>query len=253
MPEPQPDDQPPRLYGDLAGWYHLLTAPAEYAEEAAFYTSVVRAANADARTLLELGCGGGNNASFMKHDFSLTLCDRSAAMIEVSRSINPECEHLVGDMRTLRLRREFDVVFIHDAIMYLLHQTEIEQTLVTAFAHARPGGGVVVIAPDCVRENFRESTRTGGHDGDRRSLRYLEWIFDADPSDTLCQAEFTYLLREDGRPLQVIHDPHTFGLFPRALWLQTFADAGLTGVRSLQAPSDQADQPGAEVFVGIRP
>ena len=73
----------------------------------------------DARTLLELGSGGGNNASHLKTRFDCTLTDISPEMLALSRSLNPECEHLEGDMRTLRLGREFDVVFIHDAISYL--------------------------------------------------------------------------------------------------------------------------------------
>ena len=36
MSEPA-EPAPPRLYADLAGWYHLLTAPADYAEEAEIY------------------------------------------------------------------------------------------------------------------------------------------------------------------------------------------------------------------------
>lgn len=32
-----------RLYGDLAGWFHLLTAPADYLEEAAIYRRVLEA------------------------------------------------------------------------------------------------------------------------------------------------------------------------------------------------------------------
>src|SRR3972149_1508073 len=59
-------------------------------------------------TVLELGSGGGNNASHMKAHFKLTLVDRSPAMLAVSRALNPECEHLEGDMRTLRLGRGFD-------------------------------------------------------------------------------------------------------------------------------------------------
>jgi len=35
-------------------------------------------------------------------------------MLELSRTINPELEHLVGDMRTIRLGRTFDAVLIHD-------------------------------------------------------------------------------------------------------------------------------------------
>jgi hypothetical protein len=32
----------PRLYHDLAGWFHLMTAPEDYSEEADFYQSVGR-------------------------------------------------------------------------------------------------------------------------------------------------------------------------------------------------------------------
>jgi len=40
-------------------------------------------------------------------------------MLELSRTINPEAEHILGDMRTLRLGRTFDAVLIHDAICYM--------------------------------------------------------------------------------------------------------------------------------------
>ena len=68
--------------------------------------------------MLELGCGGGSLAFHFKAQLQLTLTDRSAAMLEVSRAMNPECEHVLGDMRTLNLGREFDRVFLHDAVMY---------------------------------------------------------------------------------------------------------------------------------------
>jgi hypothetical protein len=52
-------DQMPRLYGDLAGWFHLVTAPADYAVEAAEYERIILEEAPGARTLLELGSGGG--------------------------------------------------------------------------------------------------------------------------------------------------------------------------------------------------
>src|SRR6266852_1490973 len=52
-------DPAPRLYSEFASWFHLLTAPAEYAGEAAFYRQALIAASASPlRTLLELGSGG---------------------------------------------------------------------------------------------------------------------------------------------------------------------------------------------------
>src|SRR5215211_162722 len=103
----------PRLYTDLADWFHLLTPPQEYGEEAAFYLRVLReAASTPPRTLLELGAGGGNNAWHYKHHLEqVVLTDLSAPMLALSRRLNPELEHIQGDMRTLRLGRVFDAVF----------------------------------------------------------------------------------------------------------------------------------------------
>ena len=107
------------MYEDLAAWWPLLSPPSEYREEAADLLSRLGIADGSpSATLLELGSGGGSLAFHLKRHFSLTLTDRSPAMLAVSREVNPECEHLVGDMRSLRLGREFDFVLIHDAIMY---------------------------------------------------------------------------------------------------------------------------------------
>src|SRR5688500_16495829 len=100
------NDRPaPKLYTELADWFHLLTAPSEYADEAEQFRSLIREASPDARTVLELGSGGGNNAWHLKNHFEMTLTDLSEQMLELSRTINPECEHIAGDMRELRLGR----------------------------------------------------------------------------------------------------------------------------------------------------
>ena len=39
-------------------------------------------------TVLELGSGGGNNASYLKSRFSMVLVDPSLGMLEVSRSFS---------------------------------------------------------------------------------------------------------------------------------------------------------------------
>src|SRR5512142_3025896 len=131
----------PALYRELAGWFHLLTAPEDYTEESALYTkTIVGACATPPRTLLELGSGGGNNASHMKAHFQMTLTDLSAEMLDVSRRLNPECEHIQGDMRSVRLGRLFDAVFIHDAISYMLTEADLARAIETAYIHCRPGG-----------------------------------------------------------------------------------------------------------------
>jgi SAM-dependent methyltransferase len=216
------------MYSDLAPWFHLLTHPSDYTDEAAFVSRVVDdVGDGQARTLLELGSGGGNNASHLKRRFECTLTDISPEMLALSRTLNPECEHLEGDMRTLRLGRTFDVVFIHDAISYLTTEEDLRQAIETAFAHVRPGG-VVILTPDATTEIFKPTTDHGGHDGDDgRSLRYLEWTHDVQPGTSTYVTDFAIIARGPGDELRVVHDRHTLGLFPRATWERLIADVGL--------------------------
>ena len=101
----------PRLYGDLAKWWPLLSAPEDYAEEAGVFREVLcGAAHFPISTILELGSGGGNNASHLKAHFEMTLVDKSPGMLKVSRKLNPECDHHLGDMRTIRLGISYDAV-----------------------------------------------------------------------------------------------------------------------------------------------
>jgi SAM-dependent methyltransferase len=218
-----------KLYTELAGWWPLMSPPEDYVEEAAFYTTTLEhACRVPPRTLLELGSGGGNNASHMKQHFErVTLVDPSEGMLAHSRALNPECEHVAGDMRTIRLGRLYDCVFVHDAVSYMTTETELRQAMATAFVHCAPGGAAL-FAPDAVTETFAPGTDHGGHDGGSRSIRYLEWSWDPDPADTTSVADYVFALREADGSLRVVHDRHVQGLFPRAAWLRLLGDAGFT-------------------------
>jgi SAM-dependent methyltransferase len=241
----------PKLYDQLASWWPLLSQPADYAEEAAFYArNLLAVGDQPASTLLELGSGGGNNASHLKRQFEMVLVDPSPGMLAVSRELNPECEHVRGDMRTVRLGRQFDRVFIHDAIVYMTTTRDLRRAIETAFEHCRPGGAAL-FAPDHVRENFRPGTDHGGHDGEDRGLRYVEWTWDPDPTDTTYVVDYAYLLRENDRPMRVEHDRHIEGLFARDEWLQLLSDVGF--MPQIMPFEHTELEPGwYEVFLGVK-
>jgi len=235
-----------KLYGKLADWYHLLTAPEDYAEEAEFARkTLLDAGGAAIRTVLELGSGGGNNAFHLKSAFSVTLTDISKPMLDQSRKINPECEHIAGDMRTLRLGREFDAVFVHDALTYMTTPEDLGQCMATALAHCRRSG-VGLFMPDYVKERFISGVHHGGHDGDGRSLRFFEWTFDPDPADRTYTVDFVIMLREGNSPVHVEHDHHVNGLFSRDEWIELLRKAGFAEARMVEDPY------GREVFVARR-
>ncbi len=237
------------LYSELAPWYLLITARHEYLEEAEAYERALLDAAPQARTLLELGAGAGNNAYHLKRRFTCTLTDLSPAMLAQSAAQNPECEHLVGDMRTLRLGRLFDAVFVQDAVCYLLTEDDLRLAIETAFVHCRPGGAAL-FAPDYVRETFRPGTECGGNDGeDGRAARYLEWVSQAEPGATTYHVDYAYVLR-DGDSVRVVHERHVEGLFPRATWLRLLEEAGFR-VHLGTRPRDETELD--EIFVAVRP
>lgn len=190
--------------------------------------------------------GGDEETGLFRPRLVATQLDSSAAMLAVSRRLNPDCQHVEGDMRSVRLvGRRFGGVLIHDAIMYMATEHDLAQAMETCFIHCRPGGASLFV-PDYVRETFLPTTRHGGHDGGDHSLRYPEWAWDPKPSDSICVVDFAYLLRDTDNAMQVEHDRHICGLFQRADWLRLLSAVGFW-------PKGLQDPWGREVFLAVKP
>jgi SAM-dependent methyltransferase len=242
----------PRLYCDLAAWYTLLTPVGDYVEEAAFYRRLFEIhCQRPPQTLLDLGSGGGHNAAHLKATLACTLVDLAPAMLELSRRLNPECEHVQGDMRTVRLGRVFDCVLVHDAVSYMASRTDLERAIATTFEHTAPGG-VALFQPDFVAETFETGTETGGSDAHGRGLRYLEWRWIPESTPETYVTDMAYLLRDESGAIEVRHDRHVMGLFSRAVWLELIAKAGFAPLALPFEHSSYSDT-GHEVFLGLRP
>jgi len=245
-------DNLPILYRDLADWWPLLSTPKDYTEEAEFYARTIKnACSFVPATLLELGSGGGNNASHMKAHFQSTLVDLSPGMLKVSRQLNPECNHIEGDMRTVRLGKTFDAVFVQDAVMYMQTKEDLYQVLETAFIHC-VAGGAVLLAPDFTKETFQPSTQHGGHDGEGRSLRYIDWVWDPNESDITYLSIMVYVLREGIDQVSCIPDRHVLGLFGQKDWLSMMTRVGFQ-TKCLPFEHSEIVPGSVHVFLGIKP
>jgi SAM-dependent methyltransferase len=236
-----------RVYSDLAEWWPLISPPEEYAEEAAHLAAVFGTAEIPVREVLDLGSGGGGVAVHLKHRLALTLVDLSGEMLAVSRRLNPESEHIRGDMRTMRLGRTFDAVLVHDAIDYMTSEDDLRQVIGTAFAHCRPGG-IAVFVPDHVADTFSAVTGSGGGGSDAagRQASFREWTWDPDPADDWVQAEYEFVLRAADSSVQVVRETHRLGAFSRATWLRLLADAGFQTATTQDPGDDAATGPGAD-------
>ena len=163
---------------------------------------------------------GGNNASHLSEHYACTLSDISPQMLTLSQGLNPGCEHVLGDMRTVRLGRTFDIVFVHDAIAVHGHRDRSARLPRDGLRappprrrralRARPHAGVV----PCPRPTTGATTgQTGGacaissghanRAAGRRDVR-----------GGLRRARLGAR-----RPTEIVHDHHVEGLFPVHTWL----------------------------------
>jgi len=215
-----------RLYGDLAHLWPLVSPPSDYADEAPNWSQVLRERLGPGRhTLLELGCGGGHLLFHLTADFEATAVDISPEMLKNSMRLNPSVDHHLGDMRTVRLGRTFRAVIIHDAVDYMLTESDLRAAFATAAAHLEQGG-VLIVTPDDFRETFRDcrvSSET--HSQGTWDLTLIQFDHDPDPSDTMTETLMAFLVRDGGR-LTLELDRHILGLFPTATWLSLMDEAG---------------------------
>jgi len=250
-----PGDEPAtyRLYGDLADWWPVISPPSEYAQEAAYLAAVLDSTAAVAvHEVLDLGGGGGHVAVHLKDRFDVTVVDISAEMLAASLRLNPECRHLLGDMRTVRLDRDFDAVLVHDAIDYVTGRDDLARVIETAYAHCRPGG-IAVFVPDYLGDDFSEvaGASGGGSDASGRQAGFTERTWDPDPSDDWVQAEYVFTLRAADDAEEVVTETHRLGAFSRRTWLRLLTGAGFVpgaGFAERALPGRAPDH----LFVGHR-
>ncbi|MDZ4724073.1 MAG: class I SAM-dependent methyltransferase [candidate division Zixibacteria bacterium] len=215
-----------RLYDEFAYLYPLISGPEAYADEAQLWKNVLCEKLGPGRhTMIEMGVGGGFNLSHFIQDFDATGSDLSEKMVNVSQKFNPGIPHVVGDMRTMRIGKQFKAVLIHDAICYMLTEDDLRQTFVTAHEHLEPGG-FLLTAPDYFKETFtdgmvRHNTMSDG----TTTLTHLEYEYDLDPNDTVNEMLIHYLIRKDGK-LRVERDLHVLGLFSVETWHRLLTETG---------------------------
>ena len=228
-----------RLYTDLAYLWPVISPPEEYAEEASYWRQALwdRLGPGEHR-ILELGVGGGHNLSHLASDFRATAVDISPEMLALSMKLNPGVQHHLGDMRSVRLGRTFDGVLIHDAISYMLTEDDLRATFAAAKIHLRPGG-LLLVAPDWVREVFKGTTVLNWfrQKGDV-AVTVQEYLHDPDPGDTEVESIFTYTINESGIQ-RVEQDTHVTGLFPESTWIRLMEQTGFE-VETLSLPADDS-------------
>ncbi len=215
-----------RLYKDLAWLWPLWENLDIYRKESQEIVKLIRKhSKIKVRTLLDIGCGGGKNASQFKKYFKVTGIDISKQMLRNAKKLNPECKFKIADMRNFDLKKQFDSVFINDAHNYMISQRDLLKVFKMAYKHLKPGG-VMVVHPDQTKSTFKQnSTHLWRSKRGNMDITFIENDYDPNPKDNTFKSTFVFLIRKKGK-LRIEHDYHTGGIFALNTWRKLLKQAG---------------------------
>jgi len=144
-----------QVFGDYSRYYNLFYRDKNYSAEVNYVVGLIEQYCFGVRTLLDLGCGTGRHASLLaKHGYSVAGVDRSEEMLDLAlrqlatisaedagRDIRSALSFHLGDIRTIRLRRTYDVVLsLFHVISYQAANDDLLKVFATVREHLEPGG-----------------------------------------------------------------------------------------------------------------
>ena len=225
-----------QLYSTLAPYYSILNPNGVYDTEVWHYMNVFEQKLGSIQKIIEFGSGVGAFAESLPTHLKVTLVDLSQDMLFESQKRNPNKKHVCSDIRNVSIEQIddlVDVVFLHDAVMYLTTEDDLYKTFQSAKKCLR-NGGILLVVPDVFEEDFEEHFLAGGEDGfvenQHVSVRLTEWHWRNLEDPNRIFVEFSLMIRHENQPVQHVHETHVMGLFSQEQYIQHLQKAGFTDI-----------------------
>lgn len=216
-----------KLYSDLAWLWSEVTPVGTYTNEAQDLLDIVTSAlSHPPKSILELGAGGGyllHDLQTLYPDIEVTLVDLKSDMLHEAKQRNPKARLVQGDMTTLNLSEQFDVVLLHDAVMYLRNRSAVSAVLNVMHRHVSERG-VAVIVPDVCKETFEERILTADSVSESVRVHLTEWHWDPIEDDNYVSVAFSVLCKKNEDSEVISHcEVHQMLVLPLSDWMMLFA------------------------------
>ena len=145
-----------QVFANYARYYDLLYRDKDYVAEAQYVHELLQSHAPDTSSILELGCGSGIHATLLaQQGYQVHGVDLSAAMLEqaygrlskLTTEVASRLEFSQGDIRTIRLNKQFDaVISLFHVMSYHTSNEDLQSAFATVRSHLKPGG---ILIFDC--------------------------------------------------------------------------------------------------------
>jgi SAM-dependent methyltransferase len=134
-----------RTFIESAELYDAIYSFKNYAREADRLRAMIKELVPGARTVLDVACGTGEHAKFLKQHYSVDGVDINEDYLRAARLKNPAGSYISADMIEFNLNRTYDVVTcLFSAIGIVGTFERLERAIVSMARHVRPGGALIV-------------------------------------------------------------------------------------------------------------
>jgi SAM-dependent methyltransferase len=137
------------VFNDYSAYYDLLYQDKNYKAEVDYLDQLIKTHGVGAKTILELGCGTGKHAFLLAgKGYSVHGIDLSEQMLQCAHSnLSSHKEYKknamfsLGDLRTIRLKKKFDVILsLFHVMSYQTTNLDLQKAFETASKHLNPKG-----------------------------------------------------------------------------------------------------------------
>lgn len=200
-----------QLYKKFAKYYDKIYEKMDYKKEAEFIKWAVKTyKSSPGNELLDVACGTGAHAHFLKNDFKITGFDINEEMLKIAQEKLPDINFIEGDMKKMDLGLKFDVLIcMFSAINYNTTLEELKITLNNFHGHLKDGG-VLIFDMGLNKENWIEGIVSVDTvvDNDFKLARIWQSHLEKD----VFNSSFVYLVKEEG-VFDFEIDEHKLGVF----------------------------------------
>jgi SAM-dependent methyltransferase len=212
------------MFIESAELYDAIYSFKNYARESDSLRTVINKLVPGADTLLDVACGTGEHARFLKEHYSVDGIDINEDYLRVARLKNPAGSYVRADMIEFNLNRTYDVVTcLFSAIGIVRTFERLERAIVSMAHHVRPGGALIVepwFTPDKWRPGsvFVNAAEIGVDKVCRMSLSGREGVI---------SILLLHYLRGTANGIEHYSERIELGLFTRDEMTWAFESAGL--------------------------
>ena len=233
------------LFDNLAKYYDCLYSFKNYEKEANDIMTLIRQAQPQGKTLLDVACGTAKHLHYFKNYFHCIGTDYSESMLALARTNEPSIEFFQSNMTDMKHPQTFDVITcLFSSIGYVKTDEALRQTWQTFYNHLNIGG-VVVVEPWFSANNYRVGLPFSTHyEDDNLKITRMNV---SKRRDDVAILDFHYLVAEKDKAVQYYSDSHEMRLVEPEQMLSFMQAAGFEVSFYQIAPFEERG-----IFVGVR-